>query len=429
MKHKRNLIKIALIAFMIRSITLALILLIPKLNLVPVFDSSARSMGSLEGLVRWDVLHFLSIYRHGDRTVEQQWAFGKGITWVLSLGHSLVPQNLYTQEQAAILGGSLLALFASVLSTVMLYLLTMELTTSSQFSFLTSLLHILSPSPSTQVVVYTEPFFALFTFTGMLGFARLDRCPQRRLKIAFCLFRLTIAGLWAISTSFRPLGVMMAGFWGWDWLQQSLRRIRTNPTDWVGSSIFIGIRAIETAVLVLITCAPFIYDQYQAYLRFCLNRGGSDLFSPRPWCSYTIPAIYPFVQSHYWDVGFLRYWTLSQIPNFIISMPLYFLSFSGISTYYRLSRPNTSRPFLKSRLIIYIHLQLILTLILFFNSHVQIILRQAASIPGIWWALADQVGSGWGLWPGDKNGKWWWIWCGLWGPISVLLWIGFYPPA
>ncbi|EGG10423.1 family 76 glycosyltransferase, partial [Melampsora larici-populina 98AG31] len=119
-------------------------------------------MGTLEGLVRWDVLHFLSIYRHGGRTVEQQWAFGKGITWVLSLGQSLVPQSLYTQEQAAILGGSLLALFASVLSTVMLYLLTMELTTSSQFSFLTSLLHIFSPSPSTQVVVYTEPFFALF---------------------------------------------------------------------------------------------------------------------------------------------------------------------------------------------------------------------------------------------------------------------------
>jgi hypothetical protein len=33
----------------------------------------------------------------------------------------------------------------------------------------------------------------------------------------------------------------------------------------------------------------------------------------RPYCTDRFPLIYPFVQSHYWDVGFLRYWRLQQV--------------------------------------------------------------------------------------------------------------------
>mgnify|MGYP001807012590 CR=1 FL=1 len=34
---------------------------------------------------------------------------------------------------------------------------------------------------------------------------------------------------------------------------------------------------------------------------------------PRPWCSSRVPYVYGFVQLLYWNVGFLRYWTLQQV--------------------------------------------------------------------------------------------------------------------
>lgn len=117
-----SILKLAGLALAVRLSTLALLLVLPHSGLVPAFDSSARAMGALQGLVRWDVLHFLSIYRTGGRAVEQQWAFGKAIRWVLVLGRSIVPGTLLNEEQAAVLGGSLLAIIASVGSTVILFL-------------------------------------------------------------------------------------------------------------------------------------------------------------------------------------------------------------------------------------------------------------------------------------------------------------------
>eukprot|EP00976_Prorocentrum_cordatum_P117412 1196304-Prorocentrum_minimum.AAC.10 len=40
-----------------------------------------------------------------------------------------------------------------------------------------------------------------------------------------------------------------------------------------------------------------------------------------------------FVQSHYWDVGFLRYFVFKQIPNFALAGPMLALSASGIWSY------------------------------------------------------------------------------------------------
>ncbi|KAK3492232.1 GPI mannosyltransferase 2 [Neurospora hispaniola] len=42
----------------------------------------------------------------------------------------------------------------------------------------------------------------------------------------------------------------------------------------------------------------------------------------REWCAAVVPSIYTFVQKHYWNVGFLRYWTLPNIPLFLLAAPM-----------------------------------------------------------------------------------------------------------
>ena len=39
------------------------------------------------------------------------------------------------------------------------------------------------------------------------------------------------------------------------------------------------------------------------------------------WCNFKVPFPYSFIQSKYWEVGFLRYYQLKKIPYFIMASP------------------------------------------------------------------------------------------------------------
>lgn len=176
------------------------------------------------------------------------------------------------------------------------------------------------------------------------------------------------------------------------------------------------------------------------------------------WCNNMVPSIYTHVQAKYWNSGFLQYWTLAQIPNFLIAAPVYALLLSFClwhvagalhpqlnSCYSRLTsakrglissastdKPSHSDPFLSSSITPHALHSLFLTFTLLFNSHVQIMLRQAASMPVVYWAAAwlflrdggdRKVAGRWGW------GRLWVGWSVIWGAISLILWVTFLPPA
>lgn len=181
-----------------------------------------------------------------------------------------------------------------------------------------------------------------------------------------------------------------------------------------------------------------MFHQYRAYRAFC-----QEPVSSAPWCAYTPPFIYTYIQARYWGVGFLRYWTIQQLPNFLLATPVLvlLLSFCVHHTLHsiipRLSLVLSGRsfdaprsspsghpsPFLGHSLAPHVLHALVLTLLLLFNSHTQIALRQAASMPLTYWAAAYLVLERpcWG---------WWWVaWSVVWGAASVVLWAVFLPPA
>jgi len=204
--------------------------------------------------------------------------------------------------------------------------------------------------------------------------------------------------------------------------------------------------AIKMSGLALIVVFPFVSRQCYAYKLFC----NSSI--PRPWCDSWLPSIYSYAQEHYWyanptkscalefnchyrNVGLFRYWTLLQLPLFLLSAPVLLLSFGASYQYYTsrshllvthqiVAAAQTSSNFLKNpRLLPYIHLFTALTCILFFASHVQICLRLIATNPVPYWFAAHLFVSN------SKYSKYWIRYCLIWSPISVVLWVGFYPPA
>lgn len=141
------------------------------------------------------------------------------------------------------------------------------------------------------------------------------------------------------------------------------------------------------------------------------------------------------------NVGFLRYFRPEQIPNFVLALPLLVALFAASWTYYSINWPawlwqtlpflgvqavlqKAQHPFLRPEMLPHIHLHTILTLQLFFFSHVQIVLRQALTNPVLFWFLAYLYESGRdGL--TQRTVKW----SVVSMAVSAPLWTAFYPPA
>lgn len=182
--------------------------------------------------------------------------------------------------------------------------------------------------------------------------------------------------------------------------------------------------------------SPTILHQISGYAQFC------TVTTPPDWCKSRLPLIYSYVQSEYWDVGLFRYWTLAQLPNWVLAAPSLALllwaswthlerhgygQFYDIAQAVRAPRPNkdeSNDSLLTARQITphAIH-AFILCLILIFVSHTQIVLRLSSSLPFTYWAAAR-------LWVEKPHlAKWWTGWTVLWSTISLVTWGLFLPPA
>ncbi|KAI6026345.1 glycosyltransferase family 76 protein [Pisolithus microcarpus] len=198
-------------------------------------------------------------------------------------------------------------------------------------------------------------------------------------------------------------------------------------SQWLFASLYFAIAGVfrsnaEPVAYVVVSLSPFIYHNYRAYL-------------------LTLPSIYTHVQREYWNVGFLRYWTISNIPNFLISLPIllnvWIFCIFYLSHLPRILRDGFARQeskssahlplrdslFLNPSILPHVLHGISLTLILTFSAHVQIALRILPSLPMTYWAAARL------LIERPRWGKAWVAWSVVWCGLSCVLWAVFLPPA
>lgn len=121
-------------------------------------------------------------------------------------------------------------------------------------------------------------------------------------------------------------------------IHQRLRQLeRSDVTDTVANVI--GDAIIPGILTSAVAVAPFLLFQWYAFTEYCgLTKPKLDYDAnviryaeenslklpsaePAEWCRDKIPIPYSYVQSRYWDVGFLRYFELRQAPNFLLAAP------------------------------------------------------------------------------------------------------------
>ncbi|KIJ16726.1 glycosyltransferase family 76 protein [Paxillus involutus ATCC 200175] len=399
-------------------------LIISSTSLLTLFDSSPRLALSdavppwSSSLLRWDAFHFAHVAQDG-HSYEHEWAFFPALPFVMHVSGSLLSSigfgSSSPDRSTMLLGGTILAALFD--STRVLYHLSLHHLRSPSAAFLATALSLLSSSPATlRFASYNEPFFTYFSYQGMLACARSQW--------------LTASVWFALASAFRSNGILLCGFIVWGMLVTpylSARRDLLTPS-----------RILYCIVLVAIPLMPFIHHNYKGYTSFCTASTG-DLPN---WCKEGLsPSIYSHVQLKYWNVGFLRYWTISNIPNFILASPV-LLNVYVFCAFY-LSRlphilaslappvppkeddapdPNPSL-FLAPSILPHVLHGLALTLVLTFGAHVQISLRVLPSLPMTFWAAARL------LIECPKLGKAWVAWSIVWGALSCVLWAVFLPPA
>ncbi|KAG2072328.1 glycosyltransferase family 76 protein [Suillus decipiens] len=392
--------------------------------LLPLFDASPCIWISgtpprpLSVLLRWDVFHFAHIASEG-YVYEHEWAFFNGLPLLMRMSAHLQALAGFSSSSWGTLlrGGAGMAILCD--STHVLYHLSLHHFRSPSLAFLSAALSVLSSSPvALKLAPYNEPFFTYFSYRGMLA------CARSHWAAASICF--------ALASMFRSNGILLSGFILWGML---VAPFLTGRKDLLTPRCL-----LKCVLLTALPLIPFIHHNITAYLRFC----GLLATSIPHWCtSNMIPSIYSHVQSKYWNVGFLRYWTVSNIPNFILALPAllhmftfcwFYLSNLPATIHYIApqicsktneapSPPQPDSPFLSPALLPHVLHALALTLILTFNAHVQISLRLLPSLPLTYWAAARLILDL------PKWGKAWVTWSVLWGALSCVLWAVFLPPA
>lgn len=265
----------------------------------------------LGGLDNWDAEHFIFNARAGYNTHEHAMAFFPMlpiIMWTLSRTLFLPLSFIMPDRSVMLISGVFLNLMAFPLATVTLYLLTYELSRDKRLAVLAAALFSLNPASVFMSAVYSETLFALFTFSGLLALEK--KCPWLS-SLAFSL---------AVFT--RSNGIVLCGFLGYQCLTYITETLfdQTDGSTWRKLWSCVTHMCV-TALQCLVAIAPFCGFQVYGYILYC--RGPPSFSTRLPvWCNHTLPLPYSFIQKHYWNVGFLRYYEMKQIPNFLLASPM-----------------------------------------------------------------------------------------------------------
>lgn len=370
-------------------------------NAKNVSDTSADRVieFTLSGFRRWDAEYFLHIAEHG-YIYENSLAFYPLFPFVVRTTteafHFLLPEA-QLRNQLLLIAVILNVLFF-ILTAKILHRLTLKVFNRDvHFADATVLLFCVNPASVFFTAPYTECLFTLSTFSLMLCFA------ERRF----------ICGLISLMASIacRSNGTLNFGFIAY----YLLRDVIYSDQNVFCALIKNGLKWIVSLIAGLITF--FVIHNYFFHL-FCsphtsiamephiityatdnhfvvagtFNR--STISNQSPWCHYSVPISYGYVQSHYWNVGFLKYYEWKQLPNFALAAPImifipwncikFILCHPRISWSLGLSRtPDSER-------LVYIAHAIFLSIFCIFFVHVQVSIRMiASSSPCLYWFAAE----------------------------------------
>ncbi|KAI9474627.1 ER membrane glycoprotein subunit of the GPI transamidase complex-like protein [Coemansia sp. RSA 989] len=363
-------------------------------------------------LLRWDAFYFVHIAGNG-YIYEQEHAFFPLLPQLMRLLSAALLAPLVDaigEPAVLVIAGAIISNVCFVLAAVVLYRLGCCTLSSERLAFIAAVLFAFAPSNMFMSAAYTESLFALLAFTALLLVAW-----QHHFAAALCL---------GASTLCRSNGIVYAGFIVWDLVvkrdagNRSLRQA--------------AVQLLRATALTAVSALGFIAFQIYGYRQHCLQPLYPAL-DRRPYCNGAPATLYSFVQAEYWNVGFLKYYTWQQLPNFALAAPMIVLSGAGLCTfaardplYVATLGRRRCCPQSRSadRLLPHVYLWALLLALAATTMHVQVITRFFSSVPAVFWYAAHVAA-------GRQQALRWAVvgYFAAYGLAGVVLFSSFFPPA
>mmetsp|Transcript_26375 Transcript_26375/g.37135 ORF Transcript_26375/g.37135 Transcript_26375/m.37135 type:complete len:432 (+) Transcript_26375:134-1429(+) len=364
--------------------------------------------------VKWDAVYFLGVAENAYKC-EQFFAFMPGFPALIKLGalglYTLSAETL-NWKACLVLSGFLITNVSFVCSAVALFWASSLITKESKEALLIATLYCLSPANVFLSAIYTESLFCLLTFLGFYYY--LSSAHWK----AACMFFLCS---WVRSNA-----LLYVGFVTWHGLVSILQNYHAGSAKML---IIVGVTCAQAFLVVI----PYVAVQLYGYQVYCTQESLSQ------WCNNTIPHIYSYVQSHYWNQGFLRYWQLKQVPNFLIALPTVLITTLGAVSYFSktwklmrnnpnfifewLRKPVTSDGFHQQNPTVFVIIAYWFCFMIFcmLNFHVQTITRFFTSVPVYYWYAATLFHHR------NNKGKLLLFYFLMYNIIGITLFSNFYP--
>lgn len=285
----------------------------------------------LQPMTKWDAARFLTLAADGKRRKpsggiddpfldsEQAHAFFPLFPLVIRHGAliliRILPKTFLppTFEGVLVLSAMLINTISFSIALLCLVDLTLRLTLPSDkavhIAGMVATLFCINPASIFFATSYSESFFAMCTFGGYAlytsGYIYLAVIP------------------WMAASYTRSNGCLVAA---WLLVEGVARCLQTNL-----SKLKRLICLTRHALLAMAVVAPAVLHDRAGYHVHCNGE-----LQPE-WCHIDMRSLYTYVQSTHWNVGFLRYYELKQIPNFLLATPILFCSAWGVSRWIRIS--------------------------------------------------------------------------------------------
>uniref|UniRef100_H2YY96 GPI mannosyltransferase 2 n=1 Tax=Ciona savignyi TaxID=51511 RepID=H2YY96_CIOSA len=275
-------------------------------------DSIIRS--TLDGFHKWDAKYFVYIAEHGYET-ENTFAFFPLLPtscWGIASAFRLV-SHVLSFHTCCLLSAYWLNTNAFIWAAVAIYDLTMLVFHDKKFAFLASLCFSCNPASIFFSSCYTESLFALFLFKGLISLLHN---------------KMGLSSLWfALASCTRSNGTINAGFIAFYSLKTALDN-KITGLDLIK-------HFLKHFIYCLIVLVPFCLFNLYGYVKFCTKYYEKDPnISPPVWCNNSLPSIYNYIQKHNWGLGLFEYYKSRKIPNFLLALPVVFLTAISIFPYF-----------------------------------------------------------------------------------------------
>ncbi|KAL7139373.1 hypothetical protein ABFS83_09G046100 [Erythranthe nasuta] len=276
-----------------------------------------RVGSAIERSIVWDGVYFTRVAECGYE-YEQTYAFLP----LLPLCASLLSKTVFAPlvpviGYRAVLGlsGYVLNNIAFVFAALYLYRLSVVVLKDNEVALRASVLFCFNPASIFYSSIYSESLYAFLSFGGLYHF----------MNGAY-----NYSTFWfALSSCARSNGVLNAGYICFHAMLQVYEAFFSKKRAYL-VTLKILLAAGLRSVCIFI---PFISFQAYGYFNICLGRSVGEM---RPWCKARLPLLYNYIQSHYWGVGFLRYFQVKQLPNFLLASPILSLAVCSIVYYVKL---------------------------------------------------------------------------------------------